>query len=136
MRVIIAGSRSVKGDEALKLINEAVDKSGWEIDEVISGDAAGVDTAAIEWAKANDVDYVRMPANWQKYLNKSAGYKRNQKMAWYAKVAETVLALQGHKVESRYKGALIAIWKNESRGTGHMIEIAREMDLEVFILTV
>ncbi len=136
MRVIIAGSRSIKGEEALKLINEAVDKSGWEIDEVISGDAAGIDTAAIEWAKANDIDYVRMPANWPKYPNKSAGYKRNQKMAWYAKVAETVLTLQGKKVDSRYQGGLLAIWKDESKGTGHMIDISTEMDLKVFVLTV
>jgi hypothetical protein len=136
MRVVIAGSRSIKGDEAVELINQAVEKSGWTIDEVISGDAPGIDTGAIEWAKTNDIDYVRMPANWPKYPNKSAGYKRNQKMAWYAKVVEQVLTLQGKKVEDRYKGGLIAIWKGGSKGTGHMIDIAREMDLKVFVLTV
>jgi hypothetical protein len=77
-----------------------------------------------------------MPANWPKYPNKSAGYKRNQKMAWYAKVVEQVLTLQGMKVEDRYIGGLIAIHKGNSKGTAHMIEIAREMGLKVFILTV
>jgi len=136
MRVVIAGSRGIKGDAAVALIEMAVKQSGWEIDEVISGDAVGVDKAAIDWAKLNDVDYVVMPANWKKYPNKSAGYKRNQKMSWYAKVTEKLLTLQGmEEIPSKYKGALIAIWNGKSKGTGHMIDIAREMGLEVFIFT-
>jgi hypothetical protein len=136
MRVIIAGSRSIIGEDAIELINKAVEDSGWQIDEVISGDAKGIDTAAIEWAKLNDVDYVVMPANWKKWPNKSAGYKRNQKMAWYAKVVEEVLNLQGKEVDARYKGGLIAIRKGNSKGTGHMIEIATDMGLEVFVVNV
>ena len=136
MRVVIAGSRSIIGEDAVKLINKAVEDSGWEIDEVISGDAKGIDTAAIEWAKLNDVDLVRMPANWPKYPNKAAGYKRNQKMAWYAKVIEQIFTLQGKEMPKRYKGGLIAIHKGNSKGTAHMIDIAREMELEVFVLDV
>ena len=136
MRVIIAGSRSIIGEEAIKLINQAVADSGWEIDEVISGDAKGIDTAAIEWAKANNVDLVVMPANWKKLPNKSAGYKRNQKMAWYAKIIERNLALQEIEVPEKYKGGLIAIHKGNSKGTGHMIEIAKEMGLKVHIVPV
>jgi len=136
MRVIIAGSRSIKGSLAISLIDQAIEDSGWTIDEVISGDAAGVDTAAVEWARINHVDCVRMPANWPKYPNKAAGFKRNQKMAWYAKVTEEVLTLQNLEVEDKYKGGLIAIWKNGSKGTGHMIDIAKEAGLEVFVLSV
>lgn len=139
MRVVIAGSRSIKGDKAIELINKAVKECGWEIDEVISGDAAGVDTAAIEWAKQNDIDYVVMPANWKKYPNKSAGYKRNQKMAWYANIAEKILRLQGledKEIPSKYRGGLIAVWNGKSKGTGHMIDIAKEMDLKVFVFSV
>ena len=136
MRVIIAGSRSIKDDEAMKLIDKAVVDSGWTVDEVISGDARGVDTAAIEWAKVNDVDIVRMPANWKKWPNKSAGFKRNQKMAWYANVVAEMFKLQEKEVPDKYKGGLIAIQKNNSKGTGHMIEIATELGLEVFVLTV
>ena len=135
MRVIIAGSRSIKGRPAVELINKAIDQSTWDIDEVISGGAIGVDEAAIDWAKENDADYTIMNANWQKW-GKAAGYKRNQKMAWYAKCVEKQLVLQDKEVLPQYKGGLIAVWAKGSKGTGHMIDIAREMGLEVFILHV
>lgn len=133
MRVVIAGSRSIKGQEAISLIDEALAECKWQIDEVISGGAAGVDEAAIEWAKTNDIDYVIIPANWKKYPNKSAGYKRNQKMAWYAKIVERQFELQDKECPPQYKGGLLAIWNGKSKGTGHMIDIAREMELEVFV---
>lgn len=139
MRVIIAGSRSIVGEKAVELIEQAVQDTGWEINEVISGDAKGIDTAAIEWAKVNSIDLVRMPANWTGHPNKSAGYKRNQKMAWYASVAEKMLKLQGvsdANIPSKYKGGLIAIHKNDSRGTAHLIEIAKEMGLTTHIVKI
>lgn len=135
MRVVIAGSRSIKGRKAVELINQAITDSGWDIDEVISGGAIGVDEAAIDWAKENNTDYTIMNANWNKW-GKAAGYKRNQKMAWYAKCVESQLVLQDKEVPSQYKGGLIAVWTKKSKGTGHMIDIAREMNLDVFILTV
>ena len=139
MRVIIAGSRSIKGGEAVALIDKAVKEAGWEIDEVISGDAPGVDTAAIEWAKLNDIDVVIMPANWKKWPNKSAGYKRNQKMAWYAGVIEKNWPPQPKDdthwsaISDKYKGGLLAIWNGKSSGTSHMIDIAKEAGLKCFI---
>ncbi len=132
MRIIIAGSRTIKDEEAISLIDEAVKNSGWTIDEVISGDAPGVDTAAIQWAERNFIDYVRIPANWKKY-NKAAGYKRNQKMAWYAQAVAKQLELQEKEVDSKYQPGLIAIWNGKSKGTGHMIDIANEAGMEVFI---
>lgn len=130
MRIIIAGSRSIQGDSALHLIDKAIKKCGWQIDEVISGDARGVDTAAIEWAKKNFIDYVIMPANWKKY-SKAAGYKRNQKMAWYARIIEERFNNSTQDCPDKYKGGLIAIWDGKSSGTKHMIDIANEMGLEV-----
>jgi hypothetical protein len=132
MRVIIAGCRSIKDKRAVELIDEAVKKSGWQIDEVISGDAAGVDTAAIAWAKANHIDIVRMPANWEKY-SKAAGYKRNQKMAWYANIIVQTFSAQEIPVDDKYRPGLIAIWDYKSRGTGHMIDIATELGFSIFI---
>lgn len=130
MRVIIAGCRSIKGRQAIDLIYQAVKKSGWQIDEVISGDAKGVDTAAIEWAEENAIDVVKMPANW-KGRNKAAGYKRNQKMAWYANVISK--HWETDEVPDKYKPGLIAIWDWKSTGTGHMIDIATELGFKIFI---
>lgn len=136
MRVIIAGSRSINPEESMKLINQAVQDCGWEIDEVISGECKdGIDAAAKEWAKQNNKDFVGMPATWGKY-NKAAGYKRNQKMGWYAKIVERLFELQEKECPERYLGGLIAIRKNKSSGTSHMIDIAEELGLRVFVLDI
>jgi hypothetical protein len=135
MRIIIAGSRSIEGDEAIQMIDDAIKVLGWEVDEVISGDAKGIDTAGIEWAKQNNVDYVRMPANWGKH-SKSAGYIRNKKMAWYARATSRILELQDKEVPDKHRGALLAFWKNKSKGTGHMIDLAKEFSLEVKVFEV
>jgi SLOG family YspA-like protein len=135
MRVIIAGSRSIKGEEAVQMIDTAMRGLNWNITEVISGDAPGIDTAAVEWAKRNNIDYVRMPANWELH-GKRAGYLRNKKMAWYARVTSRILELQGEEVPEKHKGALVAFWKNNSRGTGHMIDLAREFNLETKVFRV
>lgn len=141
MRVIIAGSRSIKGRKAVELINKAINDSGWTVNEVISGGAIGVDEAGIDWAKENDADYVIMNANWKKW-GKGAGYKRNQKMAWYAAIFNnkreaSTDGLKGLKpLPDKLKGGCIAVWDGKSKGTGHMIDIAREMGLDVFVLTV
>lgn len=134
MRVIIAGSRSIKGEQAEGLIAQAAEDANWPISEVISGDAEGVDKAAIEWAKKKALDWVIMPANWTG-KGKRAGYARNKKMAWYARSASRILELQDKEVELKWKGGLIAIWDGKSKGTAHMIDLAREFGLEVFILT-
>ena len=133
MRVIIAGSRAIKGQLAYDLIEEAVDETGWRITEVVSGDAEGVDQVGVEWAKKNKLDYVIMPANW-KLHGKRAGYLRNQKMAWYVRSASRILELQGKEVPDKWRCGLIAIWNGTSRGTAHMIDLAREMNLEVIVI--
>lgn len=54
------------------------------------------------------------PADWDKH-GKSAGYKRNEEMA-------------------RNADALIAFWDGKSKGTKHMIDIARECNLPARIV--
>lgn len=110
MKVIIAGSRNV---ESYELVKEGIRESGFEIDEIVSGHAKGVDSWGELYAQQNYIDLVIFPANWNKY-GKSAGHKRNYKMACYAE-------------------ALIAIWDGESKGTKGMIDIAVEKGLKVFV---
>lgn len=111
MRTIIAGSRTA----TFVHVRAAVDACPFKdaITCVISGTARGADTfgehiAAVEgWA----VD--RKPADWTRY-GKRAGYLRNEEMAQAAE-------------------ALIAVWDGGSKGTGHMIEIAHQHNLLVFM---
>ena len=120
MRTIIAGSRTLHD---IKLVKEAVKKSGFLVTEVISGGAGGIDRLGELYAVSADIDLVVFPANWSKH-GKAAGPIRNKRMANYA-IAD----------ESR-PGGLIAVWDGESRGTKSMISIADSLGLKVFIFRV
>lgn len=110
MRTIIAGSRSISSFE---VVRKAIEQSNIPISEVVSGAARGVDSLGEQWARLRGIPIKRFPANWGLY-GRSAGYKRNVEMADYAEV-------------------LIACWNGTSKGTKHMIDIAREKGLKVFV---
>ena len=113
MRVIIAGSRD---DIIYSDIVEAIKEYGFDISVVISGDARGTDRFGERYAKENGIEVEKYPADWDKY-GKSAGYIRNSQMADIA-------------------DALIAVWNGTSKGTEHMINIARKKGLLVFVYEV
>lgn len=110
MRTIIAGGRDF--NDFFKL-ESAIETSGWNPSVVISGKAKGADAHGELWAKMNNVPVEEFPADWDKY-GKSAGYKRNTKMAENAE-------------------ALIALWDGKSRGTKMMIDIATKKNLRVHV---
>jgi hypothetical protein len=109
MKTIIAGSRTITDYNELLL---AI-KDSWIPTTVISGCAKGVDQLGERWAKDNNVPLLSFPANWELY-GKSAGYKRNEQMAENAE-------------------GLIALWDGHSKGTQHMIDIAKRKGLKVHI---
>ena len=110
MKTIIAGSRTVT---EFRSVVKAIEASGFDITEVVSGTARGVDQLGEQYARAMGKLIKRFPAEWDKY-GKSAGYKRNEVMAEYA-------------------DALIAVWDGKSRGTSHMIDLARKQGLQVYV---
>lgn len=110
MRTIIAGSRTITN---INEVFRAIADSTYDITQIISGGAAGVDTLAIEYAQLWGIPCTVMNANWDLY-GKSAGYIRNTQMAEHA-------------------DALVAVWDGFSRGTEHMIKIAREKGLKVYV---
>lgn len=117
MVTIIAGSRTI---EDFSTVVKAIEMSGFNISEVVSGGAKGVDHLGERWAKERPVTLTIMPAKWERpdgSLARSAGYKRNEDMAKYA-------------------DALIAVWDGTSSGTKHMIEAARKNGLRVFVYIV
>ncbi len=115
MKVIIAGSRTITSmtdlEKAIELTNL---NTSIRITTLICGMARGVDTLAYNWAKKQGIPIEEYPANWNLY-GKSAGYKRNVQMAENAE-------------------ALIALWDGVSKGTKHMIDIAKERNLIVYIV--
>lgn len=111
-KVIIAGGRNFNDYERLKrdcdklLINKR--NMGYRI-IIISGTAKGADTLGEQYAKEKGYEVLRFPADWTTY-GKKAGYIRNVEM-------------------SQHADACICFWDNFSRGTRHMIEIARKKEI-------
>lgn len=102
MKVLIAGSRHIN-DYAL--LDRLCKESDFEITEVLSGMARGVDMLGVRWAKTNGLPIMEFPADWEAY-GKSAGYIRNGEMAEEAQAA-------------------IIIWDGVSRGTKHMLSLLK-----------
>jgi len=118
MKLIIAGSRSITD---YKHVKEAVIASGlWKKYgkslEIVCGMASGVDWLGKEFAEKNGLILHKFPADW-KTFGKSAGYIRNKQMAEFA-------------------DCLIAVYDGKSKGTKHMIDIANEKGLGVFVYLV
>jgi len=110
MRTIIAGSRGITSYDAVCI---AIEASGIEITEVVSGTAKGVDTLGERYAIENNIPIKRFPAKWKEF-GKRAGLLRNTEMAEYAE-------------------ALIAIWDGKSPGTRDMINKGKFFGLNVCI---
>ena len=113
MRVIIAGSRTISpGPEVISFL---VDRSGFEVTEVVSGCARGVDTSGEKWALQHKIRIKQFKVtgeDWDR-LGKSAGLKRNTEMAKYA-------------------DALIVIWDGKSPGSKNMIRQAFDNGLKIY----
>ena len=111
MNVIIAGSRDFHD---YNMLLYAVDKSGFEITEVTSGGAGGVDALGERYAKENNLKLNRFPADWKQH-GRAAGPIRNREMAKSA-------------------DALIALWDGKSKGTKNMIDEANKQKLRLYVL--
>ena len=113
MKVIIAGGRDFDNYD---LLCQKVDKilSRQSEIEIVSGTAKGADKLGERYATERGYPIKRFPADWGQY-EKRAGYSRNEDMA-------------------EYSDALIAFWNNKSKGTKHMIDIAKQEGLLVRII--
>lgn len=128
MKCIIAGSRNFNNYDLLK---SEIIKSGFTITEIVSGGANGADKLGEVYATEKSIPMKLFQANWddinaekvivrlrngRKY-NILAGYNRNEQMAEYA-------------------DCLIAFSINDSKGTAHMIKIARAKGLKIHVVNV
>ena len=109
MKLIIAGSRTL--DLRPQDIQELVLDHFELPDEVVCGEANGIDLCGRVWAETYSPDWTddiiaipvkSFPADWNQYP-KIAGFIRNTQMAQYA-------------------DSLLAIWDGQSNGTRHMIK--------------
>lgn len=61
MRVIIAGDREL---EDINMVTKAIEQSGFDITELVSGGARGTDKMGELWARANHVPIKVFQADW------------------------------------------------------------------------
>ena len=114
-RVIIAGGRDFSDYVLMcRTMDTLLSNISKDTDIVIvCGMARGADTLGDRYAKDRNYKVNYFPADWNTY-GKAAGYKRNEQMAQNA-------------------DALVAFWDGKSRGTKHMIDLARKYRLRVRI---
>jgi len=112
-KVIIAGGRDFDDYELLEKNLDFLFQNKENV-VVVSGKASGADSLGERYAKDRGLKIKEFPAEWNKY-GKSAGYRRNEQMAQNA-------------------DALVAFWDGVSRGTKHMIEVAKSNELRIRIV--
>lgn len=107
-KLVIAGGRYFKDYDLVVrtadhlLANKITE--GMEI-HIVCGEAKGADALGKQYAEERGFILDSFPADWDKQ-GKSAGYRRNEKMA-------------------KHCDAVLAFWDGESKGTKHMIDLAR-----------
>jgi hypothetical protein len=114
-KVIIAGSRDFNDYELLKS-KMLYYLKGFDLSEVeiVSGTARGADQLGERFAREFGCKLKQFPADWETY-GKKAGYLRNVDMA-------------------KYSDACVCFWDGRSRGTKHMIDIAKKEGLKLRVV--
>jgi hypothetical protein len=117
VKTIIAGNRDIAGIEFTdyELLSRLLARAPFEITEVVSGRARGVDRLGERWAREHNIpvkEFEVTGADWR-IIGKGAGHLRNREMAAYAE-------------------ALALIWDGCSRGSGGMLREARLLSLPIY----
>jgi hypothetical protein len=109
MKTIIAGGRDITD---YQLVVDAIAASGFNITEVVSGKAQGVDSLGERYAKERTIPVIECPAQWDRF-GKMAGPFRNRQMAQQAE-------------------ALVLVWDGRSKGSRNMLKQAQEFGLKIY----
>lgn len=131
IKVAIVGSRSFSDYETLKRkMNDLV----YSECIIVSGGANGADLLGERYAKEKNWKIERHNANWSdlsekpckikvrnnKKYNALAGFNRNDRML-------------KSLAENSDGGFVVAFWDGKSKGTLHMIENAKKLNLDVYV---
>jgi hypothetical protein len=112
-KVIVAGGRDFSDYALLEKTLDKLLKNKTDV-QIVSGLARGADSLGIVYAIDRNIPAAKFPAKWEEH-GTMAGYQRNIEMAEYA-------------------DACVCFWNGKSRGTKHMIRIARKLKLQVRII--
>lgn len=115
MRLAISGSRSFRHDHHRSVVLSALDvlHSQTPITEILTGDAAGPDRFAADWARTHGVPCHVLCPDWRRY-DRRAGLVRDDQIVAGAE-------------------RLLAFWDGRSRGTAYTIRAARAQRIPVTV---
>lgn len=106
MKLAVVGSRSLHHEVYRVRIYQLIDAYRPNLEEIVSGGAAGIDTFAAEYAKDHEIPLKVFLPDWQRF-GRSGGYRRNVQIV-------------------RYADAVLAFWDGRSKGTQHSVALALE----------
>jgi hypothetical protein len=114
MKVVISGSRTYANKD---IVYTALKNSGYNITELISGHANGVDKLGEQWAREHNIPVTLFAPQYDLHESKIAPLIRNEQMADYG-------------------DALIAVWYNKSHGTAHMIKCMKDLNKPTIVIEI
>ena len=115
LKIIVAGSRDFDNYDLLKQkLDFYCQRYSPNQIEIVSGAARGADRLGEKYAQDSQLFLKQFPADWDKH-GQSAGYRRNQEMAEYATHA-------------------VVFWDGKSKGSEHMINLAKEQGLNLRVV--
>lgn len=135
MRTIIAGSRTI---EDYQLIEDAVRESGFDITEIISGGQRsykknvgyiGADYFGEQYAERYGLPVVVKKASWDDVLHPNARVRLNR----WGKPYDANAGFRRNIAMAEVAEALVAVRKNNSPGTTHMIQEAERRGLKIYV---
>lgn len=106
--ILVAGGRDFDDYARVK-----ADLAKHNPEVIVSGMARGADKLGVKYANENGGQLKEFPAQWDKY-GKSAGYKRNQQM-----------------LDEGKPDLVLIYWDGISKGTKHMLDIAKRAGVKV-----
>lgn len=114
MKLLVCGSRTIKNFDYVANCLELVIREHGVPEEIVEGEAQGVDKMSRIWAEMKGIPVTPMPADWKMY-GRGAGLIRNAEMVVYCDNG-------------------VAIWDGVSTGTLHTITLLKEQNklLKVF----
>ncbi len=98
----------------MHFFEEGMKRVPWDITEVITGKARGIDRLGELWAYRHGIPVMEFPADWKR-LGRRAGPLRNAKMAEQCEAA-------------------VIFWDGESRGTKDMLNRVWDTDKPVYLI--
>lgn len=126
MKTIIAGSRDINSYISLL---KAIQESGIIPTIIVSGKAQGADTLGELYAKRHRIMVDPYPAQWEDLSHYNAVIKINKNGVKY----DAMAGRRRNRQMAENAEALIALWDGKSKGTKNMIDIAKELNLKVFV---